>query len=105
ASKRARSRPTLEQLLPLRHEMGERAGVRWCSGNRGGKLRTSCRPYFNRSPFTSSPPHSDTPSQTTPAPPHPAPSNSDAYSPPPPPPSIPFANPPNPPSLPPAQTT
>jgi hypothetical protein len=22
--------PTLEQLLPLRHEVGERAGVRWC---------------------------------------------------------------------------
>jgi hypothetical protein len=27
--------PNAQFRLPLRHEMGERAGVRWCSGNRG----------------------------------------------------------------------
>ena len=27
-----------DDRLPLRHEVGERAGVRWCSGNRGRSL-------------------------------------------------------------------
>jgi hypothetical protein len=31
--------------LPLRHEMGERAGVRWCSGNRGRSFRTIYKNY------------------------------------------------------------
>ena len=41
--RRSKNQPTFR--LPLRHEMGERAGVRWCSGNRGRSFRTIYKNY------------------------------------------------------------
>jgi hypothetical protein len=44
-----RPSPTLSAWirLPLRHEVGERAGVRWCSGNRGRSFGFYPKIYFD----------------------------------------------------------